>query len=241
MTAREGTSETPPDRTRRAVILASAGIVVILGLAFLVTVSIGPVLHTHLVLGKFTHLEEDWLVANAAIEQLGGASWAEKRLSRYIRAPTWIAPRRVNAVLLLRVCGELAVPTLTGTCADPDPDVRRASAWALGQIGPAANEAVPALVKALGDADNRVRCHAAEVLSRIGPVTDEVVPALIKALGDTDRIVHIYAAQALGRIGPEAKAAIPALEQLIKNEHATVGGLAYEALKKIRASEEPEE
>ena len=158
---------TDPDRSRRAVILATVGIAIILGFASLVAVSIGPVLHTHLVLGEFTYLEEDWLVANAAIERLGGVNRAEKRLSRYIRSPKWMAPRRTEAVLLLHASGALAVPTLTSTCGDPDPDVRRASAWALGEIGPEAKAAIPALEKLLEDAVIDVCPLAAAALKKI--------------------------------------------------------------------------
>jgi HEAT repeat protein len=41
-----------------------------------------------------------------------------------------------------------AVPTLVGMLNDPDLQVRKAAAHALGQIGPAAASAVPALVQA---------------------------------------------------------------------------------------------
>ena len=87
--------------------------------------------------------------------------------------------------------------------------VRRASATALGQIGPAAAEAVPALIKVLGDAERVVRGRAAEALGKIGPAAAEAVPALIKVLGDAE--CRPDAAEALGKIGPAAAEAVPAL------------------------------
>ncbi len=53
---------------------------------------------------------------------------------------------------------------------DPDTSVRWSSAWALGEIGPAAAEAVPALTVALWDADKDVRDAAEAALKKIrGP------------------------------------------------------------------------
>ena len=163
----EAAAPKPPDKSRRAVILATVGIVVILGVALFVAVSIGPVLHIHLVLGEFTYVEEDWIAADIAIKRLGGPSRAERLLSRYICSPKWMAPRRTSAVLLLHACDTLAVPTLTRTCGDPDPDVRQASAWTLEQIGPEAKAAVPALERLREDSDKDVRAAAAAALKTI--------------------------------------------------------------------------
>ena len=65
---------------------------------------------------------------------------------------------------------------------DPDPDVRQAAAFALGEIGPDAAEAVPALTKALGDRDDAVRKSFIEALGSLGPEAKPAVTALAKVL-----------------------------------------------------------
>src|SRR5262249_28594706 len=52
---------------------------------------------------------------------------------------------------------------------DQDEDVRRESAWALGNIGPEARDAVSGLIEILKDQDEDVRYSAAWALGRMGP------------------------------------------------------------------------
>ena len=52
---------------------------------------------------------------------------------------------------------------------DPEPDVRRAAASALGSFGTEAAPAVPALRKAAGDADPDVAREAAVTLVKLQP------------------------------------------------------------------------
>jgi HEAT repeat protein len=53
---------------------------------------------------------------------------------------------------------------------DPDRDVRRSAAEALGNVGPPAPEALSALVAALHDQNADVRQSAAEALGKVGPL-----------------------------------------------------------------------
>ena len=78
--------------------------------------------------------------------------------------------------------GRAAVPDLAAALADPDPDLRVASAMALENMGPAAAPAVPALAKALGDREPGVRQAAVKALGAIGPEARAALPALIRIL-----------------------------------------------------------
>jgi HEAT repeat protein len=73
------------------------------------------------------------------------------------------------------------VPALALTLADPDLDVRLASAMALESMGPDTKEAMPALVRALKDREGRVRQWAAKALGKIGPAAKDALPALVEA------------------------------------------------------------
>jgi hypothetical protein len=92
---------------------------------------------------------------------------------------------------------------------DPDPEVRAAAAWALGQQRARASGAVPDLARALSDQDGIVRGLAAVALRETGPAASEAVPSLIKGLKDTDSSVRMICAEALGRV--KAASAVPAL------------------------------
>ena len=115
---------------------------------------------------------------------------------------------------------------------DSDSDVRKASADALGKIGPAAKKAVPALIAVLRDSNWKVHKTSADALGKIGL---EAVPALIAALKDSNWIVRYASADALGKIGPSAKEAVPALIAALKDNDSywQARSAAAEALGKI--------
>ncbi len=114
---------------------------------------------------------------------------------------------------------------------DKDTQVRGAAATALGQIGPAAEDAIPALVAALADDAEwhgspnypgipvNVRWDASKALGRIGSVA---VPALMTALEDREAKVRASAASALSAIGPGATAAVPALSAALRDNDRSV-------------------
>ena len=155
----------PPDRTRRTVILATAGIVVILVLALFAAVFAAPFLHTRAVLAEcriygvlhdttnFPVLAYDDGPVDAqqhaaiVLEKLGGPARALARLRSYWRAPEWIAPHKDQAVHLLGRCGAKAVPILIAALSPPDSNSQKqwVAAWALAEDGPAARDAIPAL------------------------------------------------------------------------------------------------
>jgi HEAT repeat protein len=126
---------------------------------------------------------------------------------------------RGQVAMLLGTMGPDAVPVLTETLADKDPQLRSAAAYGLCclQRGEA-KAAVPALTGLLQDEGQVVRDAAAKALWHIGPEARSAVPALIAALKDEKNREN--AARALGGIGPDAKAAVPALVELLSKKDA---------------------
>ncbi|MCP4696678.1 MAG: HEAT repeat domain-containing protein [Gammaproteobacteria bacterium] len=102
---------------------------------------------------------------------------------------------------------------------DKEEEVRKSAAYALGNIGPAAQVAMPALINILQDEDKIVRESAAKAtgfmkkLYWFKPVKNEefdftdAVPALITALKDEAAAVRRTAATALGLIGRKSQIA----------------------------------
>ena len=131
------------------------------------------------------------------------------------------------ALALGRIGGAEAVEALIGALRDPDEDVRRRAASALGDAGEAA---VPALVAALKADDRDIRQGVTAALSQIGK---PAVSALALALrtGD-DPHVRAGAALALGRIGDPA--AVDALIEALGDGDEDVRLAAREALGGIR-------
>ena len=84
-----------------------------------------------------------------------------------------------HATYALSAIGELAVPALIDTLQDKNESIRVSAAYALGDIGSAAQEAVPSLTQALRDESAWMRRHATEALGLIGQPVQHTVPALI--------------------------------------------------------------
>ena len=126
--------------------------------------------------------------------------------------------------------GPVALPALTELLEDGDLQVRCRAAWALGEMGPAAETAIPALVEALRDKDGLVRCYVASALAKIGPAA---VPILTELLRDKDEHLRRTVAEVVGNIGPEAETAVPALMELLSDEDVFVRQTAARALGNI--------
>jgi len=194
----------PPDRTRRAAIFATVGIVAILGLALFFAAVVAPLWQTHKAVREvYFLLDADWGrrseadVAKALLDRLGGPERAVDRLIAYRRLPDWMKPDHAGATYLLGWCGPRAVPALLDTLKDDDPNICFYAACALATVGP---EAVPSLVEALRDENEGVRWGSAVALGRIGPKAKEAVPALEKSLKDEKGLVRSMAAYALTQI-----------------------------------------
>jgi HEAT repeat protein len=137
-----------------------------------------------------------------------------------------------------------SVASLVEQLQQGDLAARQDAAEALGDLGPAAEEAVPALGRALKD---EMTCRpAARALARIGPKALPVllsmgrdgehhpllgdalgrmgppaVPELARALHDPNQAVRSLAADALGRMGPAAEAALPDLLTALADRRLT--------------------
>lgn len=144
-------------------------------------------------------------------------------LTKALGAPVWIA--RSNAAWALGALGNRrAVPLLSRSLADTEPNVRKRGAWALGALD--ASEAVPALVDALKDSDAGVREQVAWALGAIGD--RRAVDGLVSALGDSVAAVRKQAAWALGSIGDSR--AVQGLMKALKDTDAGVRKQAAWAL-----------
>ncbi len=106
--------------------------------------------------------------------------------------------------MIRRGYGSALVPALIKALGDKDEIVRTATAYALGEIGPATKTVVLALVKALSDKHEYVREAAAGALGRISPGAKAAVPALEKARQDPVARVRRAAAAALKKIAKNA-------------------------------------
>jgi HEAT repeat protein len=103
---------------------------------------------------------------------------------------------------------------------DPDPGVRLAAAYALGEMGPDAKPAVARLIRALKEAEPALREFSAAALGRIGPDAKAAVPALIAAMEEED-----------GQPVPGLEG--PSLPAVTKSQRERVARQAAEALTKI--------
>ncbi|MDE3001024.1 MAG: HEAT repeat domain-containing protein [Gemmatimonadota bacterium] len=127
-----------------------------------------------------------------------------------------LAHDAAQAVRILADIGgaaEAAVRRLVDTLEHEDPEVRRWSAEALGNIARAEPAVVPGLKKQLKDDDGDVRRTAALALAKLGPAAEAAVSDLRDVLADANRYARGNAAEALRRIGTPAAlhALIPAL------------------------------
>jgi HEAT repeat protein len=140
------------------------------------------------------------------------------------------------------------IPFLLKQLRTGDAAARQDAAEALGDLGPAAEEAVPALAALLGG-DPLVVRPAARALARIGPrgvaalleaapssdshrdalagalasAGPAALPQLTRALRGPDRGVRTIAARALGRMGPRAERAAPDLLWALKDRELRAG------------------
>ncbi len=103
--------------------------------------------------------------------------------------------------------------------------VRGTAAWALGRIGPEAEQAAPLLIETLESAHLAVRRNSPLALARIGrPAAMPAVPRLIELLSDPDAEVRVNSATALWQIDRQERA-IAALGKILTGSERG----AYEA------------
>ncbi len=96
-----------------------------------------------------------------------------------------------------------AVPALTATLADPEPELRRESLFALGAIGPPSAKATDKIVAKLADDDQEVRHAACYALGKIGPGAQAALPKLRTAMDSDDEFMRLAAVWASLKISPK--------------------------------------
>jgi HEAT repeat protein len=135
---------------------------------------------------------------------------------------------------VLGAAGKDAVPSLIHILKENiSPDSCAATASALGNIGPSAEEAIPSLLTLLSGKGPYEKAWACYALAKIHRKLDEVVPALMKSATDQDPNVRMAAITALGQLGTDSKLAIPVLIASIKDSHKGVKNAAAKAILKI--------
>jgi HEAT repeat protein len=141
----------------------------------------------------------------------------------------------------------LPVVRRLGDQEEPEEEVRRTAARALGSIGPAAAPAVPALSEAMNNDAERVRWAAAAALAELGPRVEGTVAALVAALKHEDAKQRWIGGYGLRNMGPGAAGAIPDLVQALADRSENVryyaaitlgriGPPARSALEELRGS-----
>lgn len=114
----------------------------------------------------------------------------------------------------------LIIPALK----DPSPEVRKAAALALGNIGD--EDSADALKGLLNGSSGEVRASMLLALGKTG--SEDSFDVLVSSLGDKDPVIRARAAEALGELGnPKAT---PHLAKLLEDGNADVREAALEAI-----------
>jgi HEAT repeat protein len=95
--------------------------------------------------------------------------------------------------------------------------VRGMAAWAIGQIGPAAETEIPLLTETMHSRGHlAVRRSSVEALGNFKAAAKPAVPELVKMLADDDEVTRVNAAVALWKIEQHPKA-LPALLEMLRH------------------------
>jgi HEAT repeat protein len=142
------------------------------------------------------------------------AEWGhEERLLKTFDASRTSKARKLLIIALL---GEMfsakAAPRLTTALKDPDLDIAKASAVALGNIGQ--RESIPALIELLHSDNRELRIAGAKGLGQVGAFhgDNSIIPPLLDALKTDDLELKTEVVWALGKL-PDRRAYEP-LRQL---------------------------
>ena len=136
----------------------------------------------------------------------------DERMLKTYDAPGTTKERKLLITALLgEMFSDKAVPRLTQGLKDPDQDIVKASAVALGNIGQ--KESIPALVNLLQSGKPDVQRAAARGLGQVGAFHGDatVVPPLLDALKTNDIALKTDVVWALGKI-PDRRAYEPLRE-----------------------------
>lgn len=164
---------------------------------------------------------------------------SDPTLAEIRRLQAYSAATRREAALELgrnRYLARAAAEPLIELLTDPDPGVRAAVAWALGEIGiprwsPSLRvAATSALTALLHDKNASVRHTAAVALTHFDPEPDVVVPALTAAAGDPGYVDRGEALQTLQRYFDQHPAAASAILAALADPDPHVQVMAIHSL-----------
>lgn len=145
---------------------------------------------------------------------------------------------RLEAVRIAAAVGPPAKGTraeLVQMLRDPQPEVARSAAKALGSLG---DESLDMLVKALGDARLEVRAGALLGLGMLKGNPEKTVPLLVEALGDRQPALVAAAEEGLGSAGAPAVEPLVALfakknDELLKHVCQALGKVGAPAVPRL--------
>ncbi len=132
------------------------------------------------------------------------------------------SPSPARKARIIQSLGEMfaadAVPHLQAALKDPDPEIPKAAAIALGNIGH--KESISSLIELLRSGPPAHKIAAARALGKVGALHGDVsiIPPLLEALNTTDTALKTEVVWALGQL-PDRRAYEPlaALQQSLRN------------------------
>ena len=141
---------------------------------------------------------------------LATADWGQdERLLKILAEGSTSANRKIRTI---RSLGEMfstqAVPQLQAALKDPDPDVGKAAAIALGNIGH--RESIASLIDMLKSGKPEQKVAAARALGKVGALHGDtsIIPPLLEALNTDDLVLKTEVVWALGQL-PDRRAYEP--------------------------------
>jgi HEAT repeat protein len=244
-------------RTWRPMAAWSAGIVLALGLAWLICAVAAPAWQVHRVLADEAEMVAKGrpALAPSPVDRLGGKATAARKLDLYLRLPKGLARYKRGALALLAGCGPAGVGPVLRTLGSPDDDLRARAFALLFRIGlelrpeemreerVKGRAFVTLLAGGAHDRSAQVRDAVVYGLkyyeaSRAGtgqPPRPEVSRALVALLADPDEGVRLHAVDAgwmPARVvfRTDDPAVIAALAQMLADPSANVRRGAVESL-----------
>jgi HEAT repeat protein len=152
------------------------------------------------------------------------ADWGQQdRLLTVLDDPTTAPARKAKIISQLgEIFAAEAAPRLVVSLKDPDIEIAKASAIALGNIG--RKESIPALLDALKTGKPDLQAAAAKGLGLLGALHGDfsIIPPLLEALNTDDLTVKTEVVWALGKL-PDKRAYEPlrALQQSLYTHSGT--------------------
>ena len=165
------------------------------------------------------------------------ADWGQDDRLLKVLEGSDVSPAR--KVRIIRSLGEMfsakAVPQLQAALKDPDPEVAKAAAIALGNIGH--KESISSLITMLKTGRSDQKVAAAKALGKVGALHGDIsiIPPLLEALNTDDLVLKTEVVWALGQL-PDRRAYQPlvALQRSLRNvrtsDRASQEGKLWEAV-----------